>query len=191
MTMKRKQKLKHMEAIDGYWLYQAEKISQKSKDPSTKVGAVLVDFEKQAFYGYNRIPVLCNSNVYNNREKKYDRIIHAEMVAIFSALEKRPLKPFPFDRGETLYVWPFHPCKQCAKFLVEFRISRVISLWPDDEILERWKDDLKVARQIFGEAGTEYLFYERSLYETHRNRCIENERCNLGREHYLLRDPRC
>src|SRR6266436_5419974 len=71
------------------------------KDPSTKVGAVLVNYdENKEFMGYNGFPrgVHDDEERYDNREQKYKMVVHAEVNTI--------LKAGDYARGATLYVFP-------------------------------------------------------------------------------------
>jgi dCMP deaminase len=110
---------------DTILLNMAEVIAQKSKDPSTKVGAIVVSNDNRAMTcGYNGFPAgACDSvDIWKNREKtdnslcKYDLVIHAEMNAIFNA---------PFSvRGCKLYV-THKPCQECIKNIAGAGIKEV------------------------------------------------------------------
>lgn len=73
------------------WLVlMAEAASLRSRDPSTKVGAVIVRPDKSvAAVGYNGFPrgMEDRSAWYADRAEKYDRVIHAEMNALLSMKE--------------------------------------------------------------------------------------------------------
>ena len=75
------------EKWDRRYLDIAKSVSQWSKDPSTKVGAVLVRDNRIVSVGYNGFPegVDDSEERYNNRELKYDLVVHAEVNAIISA----------------------------------------------------------------------------------------------------------
>ena len=68
----------------------AKEVSTWSKDPSSKIGAVIVDSNTKQIIsqGYNGFPrgIVDNLEVLNNRELKYKYVIHAEINAIFNAL---------------------------------------------------------------------------------------------------------
>ena len=99
----------------------AEHVSKWSRDPSTKCGAVIVRPDKSlASTGFNGFPrgMDDDEELYDNREVKYDRVIHAELNAILSAHE--PV------RGYTLYVWPLPTCSRCAVHVIQSGISRVV-----------------------------------------------------------------
>ena len=76
-------------AKDIRYLNLAKEISSWSKDPSTKVGAVIVGDKDQIIsQGYNGFPRGFNDSddIYKNKPIKYKYIIHAEANAIYNAL---------------------------------------------------------------------------------------------------------
>jgi dCMP deaminase len=134
-----------------------------SKDPSTKVGAVLVNYEVgQEFIGYNGFPrgVDDTPERYADRELKYKLVVHAEVNAI--------LKAGSLARGGTLYVYPsfsFPPiCNECAKFAIQSGIKEIVGFEPDltDPRVQRWLASISVSKLMFEEAGIPW----RSLVET-------------------------
>lgn len=137
-----------MKKWDPRFLEMAELVSQWSKDPSTKVGAVIVDPSSQRVIslGFNGFPrgVKDTEERLILRETKYDLIIHAEMNALQFA-ERSVM-------GCTLYVYPFPPCIRCAVMLIQAGIKRIVapSSWP-----ERWNASMQHAFEIFDEAGVE------------------------------------
>ncbi len=125
-----------------------------SKDPSTKVGAVVANFEmRQEFLGYNGFPrgVADTPERYNNREVKYTLVVHAEANAI--------LKAGRLAKGATLYVWPSFSlppiCNECAKLVIQSQIAEVVGYEPDlsDPRVQRWIDSISVSKTMCEEAG--------------------------------------
>jgi len=81
----------------------AKHISNWSKDPSTKVGAVIFDSDKRIIsVGYNGFPknISDDPEKYLNREIKYQMVVHAEINAILFA--QRNLKDFLLQLGHLL-----------------------------------------------------------------------------------------
>ena len=116
-----------------------------SKDPSTQVGAVIVDGNNRIVsIGFNGFPqgVEDSEERLVDRETKYDIIVHAEANALMFANKS--------VEGCTLYTWPFQPCSRCAGLIIQSGINRVVSVVHDDE---RWKKNFTTARQLFKEAG--------------------------------------
>ena len=127
----------------------AATVAQWSKDPSTKVGAVIVDDKKRVVsLGFNGFPRGANDSVlvHISREVKLKQIIHAEMNAILFA--KQDLT------GHTIYVSPMAPCAQCASAIIQSGISRVVSLPINPE--SKWCDELKMARANLNAAGVDF-----------------------------------
>jgi dCMP deaminase len=117
-----------------------------SKDPSTKVGAVLVDRLGRVIPGYNGFPRGLDDSeaTYADREKKLQRVIHAEMNAILNAGSAR---------GMTLYTSALSPCSRCAAHVIQAGITRVVYEITPEGIPERWAKDMAEALVMFREAG--------------------------------------
>ena len=140
---------------DTRFLDLAEHISKWSKDPSTKVGAVIVDSQRRIVStGYNGFPVgvMDSYDRLTDRDNKYEMIIHAEANAILFAHQHM--------NGMTLYTTPFQPCSRCASLIIQSGISRVIS-YEIEESKNRWVDSFKLAKELFDEAGVELLLLEK------------------------------
>lgn len=119
-----------------------------SKDPSTKCGAVITRGKYQVSQGYNGFPkgIADTDGRLYNREEKYPRIIHADMHAVLLAGSKA--------EECTLYVWPFPPCADCAKHIIQAGVKRVVApLCFDPGIVERWSTSYDLATDMFQEAG--------------------------------------
>lgn len=129
---------------DLWYLKLAKEIAQKSKDPSTKVGAIIVSEDnKPISFGYNGLPckIFDTDERLNNRELKYSIIIHAEINALIFA--ERSVK------NATLYTWPFLPCSRCASVFIQAGIKRVVAPINSND---RWKDNLWLSKSLFREA---------------------------------------
>ena len=108
---------------DKRFLKLAKHISEWSKDPSTKVGCVVVGPDRELrSTGFNGLPrgIEDNEERLNNREIKYPLICHAEENAIMHAARIGiSLK------GCTAYVtWP--PCTRCARSLIQAGVSTIV-----------------------------------------------------------------
>ena len=127
----------------------AEHIAQWSKDPSTQVGAVIVDpCRRIVSTGYNGLPqgVDDTDNRLHTREIKYEMIVHGEINAILFA--KQDLL------GSTLYTWPFMPCSRCAGIVIQSGLKTVVAPLNDSP---RWKDSFQLSQTMFAEAGVRLL----------------------------------
>lgn len=141
---------------DQRFLERARVISLWSKDPSTQVGAVIVNSNRIVCgEGYNGFPrgVKDTLERLNDRAIKYLYTVHAEINALL----------FGWDlKGSTLYVYPFSPCATCAGAIIQAGIARVV--YPkcldeevDTERSARWAVHSEAAEAMFMEAGVEVL----------------------------------
>ena len=104
----------------------AEMVSSWSKDPSTKVGCVLIDPKSNTVIatGYNGIPrgVEDTDVRLHSRPQKYRWVEHAERNAIYDAAR----------RGvSTEGAWAFLnfcpvPCADCARAFIQAGIKRIV-----------------------------------------------------------------
>lgn len=121
-------------------------ISNWSKDPSTKVGAVIVDCNRRIIStGYNGFPIGVSDDQerLENRDFKYKAILHAEENAIMFA--KKDLSRC------SLYVSSLPPCSHCASLIIQSGIKNVYT-W-EQEIPERWQESISITKTMFKESG--------------------------------------
>lgn len=139
-----------MNKWDKRFLDLAGMVSTWSKDPSSRVGAVIVDNNKQVVsLGYNGFPRnIKDDDRLNNRDIKYNLILHAEENALIYA--KGNLD------GCILYTSPFMPCSKCAGLVIQSGIRRVVSYESSNP---RWVDNFKLSYDILTEAGIEIVLY--------------------------------
>lgn len=164
------------EKWDRRFLELAKHVAGWSKDPSTQVGAVLVDDNRKVVgLGYNGFAqgVMDLPERYNDRETKYKYVVHAEVNAILSAGAK--------TKGATLYVWPSFAlppiCNECCKLAVQAGVKEIIGYEPeqnridsrfDDKAAERhkrWQESIGISKAMCDEAGVRY----RGIQETKSN----------------------
>lgn len=137
---------------DSRFIALAEHVSTWSKDPSTKVGAVIVDPRKRIVsVGFNGFPQQMPDHdlFYENRDEKYSRIIHGEMNAY--AFAERSVE------GCTLYTWPFMPCDRCFVFMGQVGITRFVAPAATTEQEARWGKSFTKVRQYAKEMGVELI----------------------------------
>lgn len=139
-----------------HFLQLAELVAQRSKDPSTKTGAIIVDHNKRIVStGYNGFPAAMEDapELLANREEKYSRIIHCEMNALIFA--RRPLG------GCALYTWPFICCDRCVVHMLQAGIAAFYAPKCPEHLKERWEPTFIKTRKYIKECGAE-------LYEVSR-----------------------
>ncbi len=113
---------------DEYFMAVALLAAERSKDPSTQVGACIVDADNRIVStGYNGFPYGCSDDEYPwSREgddaanTKYGYVVHAELNAILNARGRNVA-------GTRIYVALF-PCNECAKAIIQAGISEVVYL---------------------------------------------------------------
>ncbi|AWX70360.1 cytidine deaminase [Mycoplasmopsis anatis] len=132
---------------DGYFMALAKVSAMRSKDPSTKVGACIINNEKRVVaLGYNGMPKGLDDEFPWNREgispkeTKYPYVVHAEMNAILNAYQK-------FEN--CLIYTTLFPCSSCAKTLAQSGIIEVI--YEQDKYHNT--EDGWIARKILKIAG--------------------------------------
>ena len=131
----------------------ANYVSGKSKDRSTKVGAVIVDDDNTVLAtGFNSFPRGVNDDVDERHERpaKYMWTEHAERNAIYNAA-RQVLK------GSTLVLqYAPCPCTDCTRGVIQSGIKKIIvpkgAFFPG---IGKWDESLKVAKEMLDEAGVE------------------------------------
>lgn len=101
--------------------------AQRSKDPSTQVGACVANEQNKIVgVGYNGFPWGCSDDElpWNRQgkflETKYPYVCHAELNAVLNSIS-RDLK------GCRIYVGLF-PCNECTKVIIQAGIKEIIYL---------------------------------------------------------------
>ena len=136
---------------DDFFFELSYTVAKKSKDPSTRVGAVIVGSGNEILsVGYNGFPRGVEDTHYRlaNRETKYKLIEHAERNAIYNAARIGVSL-----LGSTLYV-AWKPCHECARAIIQSGISTVvIGDCMEESLVERWADSWEYTDLMFREAG--------------------------------------
>jgi len=112
---------------DEYFMGVALLAAERSKDPSTQVGACIVDDQNRILStGYNGFPQGCSDDEFpwnrdeNEGETKYQFVVHAELNAILNARGK--------SLGDSKVYVALFPCNECAKAIIQAGIKEVIYL---------------------------------------------------------------
>jgi len=111
---------------DEYFMGIALLSAKRSKDPSTQVGACIVNKQKKVVgLGYNGFPIGCNDDALpwertgDFLDTKYPYVCHAELNAILNSIK---------DLHDcSIYVALF-PCNECAKAIIQSGIREVVYL---------------------------------------------------------------
>lgn len=140
---------------DEYFMGVALLSSQRSKDPSTQVGACIVNNENRIMsVGYNGMPCGCSDDEFPwDREgsalsTKYIYVCHAEFNAILNYNGGSM-------QGCTVYTTLF-PCHECTKAIIQKGIKEIVYL--SDKYAE--SDSVVGAKKMLDSAGVKYRRYE-------------------------------
>lgn len=146
---------KAMDKWDFRFCQLARYVSEWSKDPRAKVGAII--FAKRGgdvAIGYNGFPMGVEDSAERLEDgaQKLELIVHAEQNAIIAAGSR--------TQGSTLYVWGKPICARCAGSIIQAGVKRVVALDPDSgEADSKWQKSGELAREMFDEAEVEMDFY--------------------------------
>lgn len=139
---------------DEYFMSIAMLSAMRSKDPSTQVGACIVNSEKRILsMGYNGMPKHCSDDEFpwdrdgSPLSSKYLFVCHAELNAILNC-NSGSLK------GCTVYSTLF-PCNECAKAIIQSGIAEVVYM--SDKYSE--SDSVLASKRMFDTAGVKYRLY--------------------------------
>lgn len=135
----------------------AKSVASWSKDPSTKVGAVIVGSKGQILsQGYNGFPrgIEDTEIRLNDRPTKLKYVVHAEMNCIYNASYSGASL-----ENSTLYVHGLPVCSECAKGVIQVGIKRVLMSYPKT-IDDRWRNSFNDSSLMFDESGMKYNCYE-------------------------------
>jgi dCMP deaminase len=129
----------------------------RSKDPSTKVGACIVNNDNHIVgIGYNGFPIGCSDELLpwgregKHLDTKYPYVCHAELNAILNSTTETL-------KNCRIYVGLF-PCNECAKAIIQSGIKEVIFL------SDKYKDTDSViaSKKMFNLSGVSYRKMEDS-----------------------------
>ncbi len=142
---------------DEYFMGIALLSSFRSKDPSTQVGACIVNSDKRILsMGYNGMPRCCSDDDFpwdkndNPLDSKYLYVCHAELNAILNCA-------FGSVRGCTVYTTLF-PCNECAKAIIQSGIAEVVYM--SDKYAD--SDSVLASKRMFDTAKVKYRAYTMS-----------------------------
>lgn len=133
---------------DKYFLGMAEYVSTASKDPSTKVGCVIVGKAGEVLStGYNGLPrgAIDDEPSRLVRPEKLFWFEHAERNAIYNAA-----RVGTGLSSSTAYS-TLCPCIDCARGLIQSGVKRVVCPRPDLEKYSLWAEQFKKAEVLYNE----------------------------------------
>lgn len=155
---------KSMTSWDDYFIRLCDVVRSKSKDPSSKIGAVIVNSDHAVVStGYNDFPRgIANDLKKWERPIKYKYVEHAERNAIYNAARMGAS-----TKGCVLYLVgfgpPSAPCTDCTRAAIQAGIVEVKG-FSYKSLPDHWADDLSLSLEMMQEAGV--VFTELHLLPT-------------------------
>lgn len=138
---------------DECFMRMSHLMAERSKDPNTQNGAVVVDYDNIVIgLGYNGWPrKIDNNDLPWDREggflnTKYAYVCHAEENAIYNSSG--------LVKGCKLYCTLF-PCNECAKTIIQTGIKEII--YDDDKYHDH--EVWQASRRLLDLAGVKYRQY--------------------------------
>lgn len=149
---------------DEYFMGIAVLSAKRSKDPSTQVGACIVNKDNRIMsVGYNGMPRCCSDDEFpwdkndNPLDSKYLYVCHAELNAILNC-----------ERGnvrDCICYTTLFPCNECAKAIIQSGMSEVVYM--EDKYAD--SDSVVASKKMFDTAGVKYRLYNKSGKEVNVN----------------------
>lgn len=143
---------------DEYFMGLAHLSAKRSKDPSTQVGAAIIDPHKKIVgIGYNGFPIGVSDDEFpwerdgEMLATKYPYVVHAELNAILNATTSL--------RGCSIYVSLF-PCHECTKAIVQSGITEVV--YEDDKYAAT--DSVIASKRMLTSAGVSLRRLEKPVH---------------------------
>lgn len=130
-------------------------LASKSLDPSTQLGAVLLDYDGDIVgEGFNHFPKGVDPKHWHGpKDGKYARVAHAEVSAILDAARWGNSTD-----GSTL-VCPWASCDNCAKYMVEAGVTRLVRHIEHDP-QSAWVTSIELGDEIMRDGGIEIIEIE-------------------------------
>jgi dCMP deaminase len=142
---------------DEYFMGVALLSAKRSKDPSTQVGACIVNKQNKIVgAGYNGLPIGCSDDDFpwgkqgSTLETKYPYVCHAELNAILNNIGDL--------HGCRIYTALF-PCNECTKAIIQSGIKEVVYL--SDKY--HATDSFIASKQMLDKAGVTYRKVENNI----------------------------
>ena len=150
---------------DTYFITMSFFVAMKSKDQSSKVGAVIVGPDNEIrSTGYNGLPrgVQDNTDMHPERHQrptKYFYYEHGERNAIYNAARMGTKLA-----GCKIYT-PGTPCADCARGIIQSGITEVITYgpWDDTEDREKWQESSKHTKIMLEDSNVHLREYSGSI----------------------------
>ena len=148
-------------SFDERFMREVYLVASQSKDPRTKIGAVIIEDNDIISTGYNGFPrgILDLEERYNNREIKTQFVKHAESNAILNAARKGSS-----TRNSILFTQGI-PCNECMKDIIQAGIKKIVchKQWPNLFSSEKWVQSINISKILMLEADIELVWLYKVL----------------------------
>jgi len=161
-----RQQLLSIPSWDETFMHEVYWWARRSKDPRTKIGAVLVlpGDKDPISHGYNGFARAVNDNDMRRweRPEKYEWIVHAEDNAVLNCARKGQS-----SKGAIMYTQGV-PCTRCADAVIQGGIVEVVvheqwQYWEKKFGWDKWIDSARRSEQKFKEAGVNIRIFGGNL----------------------------
>lgn len=138
---------------DVWYMRMVYVVASKSKDTSTKIGAVIVKNNRIVSVGYNGMPCGVDDSIVSryDRPKKYMFFEHGERNSIYSAARNG----IELD-GAVMYTQGI-PCCDCGRAVIQSGIRRVVVHNVFEQVANflrsHWSESCEATSQMFIESG--------------------------------------
>jgi dCMP deaminase len=150
------------EKWDRHFLGMALYHARLSKDPSTRVGSIIVGPDREILSaGFNGFPrgVADTHERLHDRATKLQLVVHAEMNALLAAartgMRLKGCKLYLAATDSSGMVWGGPPCTRCTVEIIQVGITEIVS-YPIKSAPSKWHADLVTARALIEEVGIVY-----------------------------------
>lgn len=140
---------------DEYFMAVALLSAQRSKDPSTQVGACVANADNKIVgVGYNGFPWGCSDDELpwaregDFLDTKYPYVCHAELNAVLNSISYNL-------KGCRIYVGLF-PCNECTKVIIQSGIKEIIYM--SDKYGE--SDSVIASKRMLDQSKTKYRQFQ-------------------------------
>ena len=138
---------------DDWFMGMVYDTARKSKDPSTKIGAVIVKDNRPILFGYNGLPRKVKDLPERMvRPVKYRWTEHGERNAIYCGAR------FGIATDQTIMYTQSIPCMECARGVINAGIVKLVVHKQTEDLFNehpQWADDCDLSRSMLKEAGVE------------------------------------
>lgn len=151
---------------DQYFMTLCYLVAMKSKDPSTRVGAVIVGPDNEIrSTGYNGLPrgIVDHRYRYEDREYKLLAVNHAEENAILHCAMNGVA-----TKNCILYtIW--QPCSRCSKIIIQAGIKEIVydESFPGNHACQQqdWEKSMQISHEMLNEAGVQVRGFNGKLID--------------------------